>query len=211
MHEYHKIPTVFKRDPETKFRTLVEGEFATPELEFLQFNHWTFTEKVDGTNIRIMWQPTGGITFGGKTDNIQLPSGLVARLSNHLDPHAFADTFDSEACLYGEGYGRKIQKGGGNYSATQDFVLFDVKIGVWWLERSNVEDIAEKLGLRCVPIYADGTLSDMVDLVKIGVKSAWGDFPAEGLVARPTVFLMSRSGSRIITKLKAKDFRRETG
>jgi len=40
----------------------------------------------------------------------------------------------------------KIQKGGGNYIADGvDFVLFDVWINGIWLERENVEDIAEKL------------------------------------------------------------------
>ena len=36
---------------------------------------------------------------------------------------------DGAAVLYGEGYGAKIQKGGGNYRADQDFVLFDVRVG----------------------------------------------------------------------------------
>jgi len=50
MNKYHKISTVFKRDPENNFKTLLFGEFATPELEYLQDNMWVFTEKVDGTN-----------------------------------------------------------------------------------------------------------------------------------------------------------------
>lgn len=33
-----------------------------------------------------------------------------------------AEVFGCDACLYGEGYGAKIQKGGGNYRADQDFV-----------------------------------------------------------------------------------------
>ena len=48
MKEYHKIKTVFKRDPVTKFKTLLEGEFASPEFEYLKNNEWIFTEKVDG-------------------------------------------------------------------------------------------------------------------------------------------------------------------
>ncbi len=210
MNEYHKIPTVFKRNPDTKFRTLIEGEYATPELVYLCFNQWLFTEKVDGTNIRVIWQPETGLTFGGKTDNAQIPAHLTNRLNEmFLDKgDTFATTFDDTACLYGEGYGAKIQKGGGNYSDTQEFVLFDVKVGDWWLEQSDVADVAEKLGLRVVPTYGEGSLPRMVDLVKAGITSAWGDFPAEGLVARPRVSLTARNGNRIIAKLKTKDFRK---
>jgi hypothetical protein len=208
MQKYHKIPTVFKRDPDTKFRTLLEGEYATPELEFLRFNQWRLTEKVDGTNIRVMWQPGVGITFGGKTDKAQIPAHLVNRLNEMFSDKAsvFADAFDHPVCLYGEGYGAKIQKGGENYSKTQEFVLFDVKIGDCWLGWEDVVRVAGKLELITVPVYDIGPLSEMVDVVRTGITSAWGDFQAEGLVARPLVSLMTRHGSRIITKLKTRDF-----
>ncbi|MBU1082564.1 MAG: hypothetical protein KKB59_18905, partial [Spirochaetes bacterium] len=49
MQKYHKIQTVFKRDPETKFKTLLIGDFALPEFEYLKNNLWVYTEKVDGT------------------------------------------------------------------------------------------------------------------------------------------------------------------
>ena len=206
MDEYPKIPTLFKRDPDTKFRTLIEDSYAMPELAYLRFNQWLLTEKVNGTNIRVMWRATTGLTFGGKTDNAQIPTHLANRLNEMFQAKEFAAVFDEDACLYGEGYGAKIQKGGGNYSATQEFVLFDVKVGDWWLERPDVEDVAEKLGLRCVPVYARGPLLMMVNIVRGGFKSCWGDFPAEGLVARPAVFLVARNGSRVIAKLKTKDF-----
>lgn len=209
MKKYHKIPTVFKRDPNTNFRTLIEGEYATPELEYLRFNDWLFTEKVDGTNIRAMWHQETGVTFGGKSDNSQIPAHLVNRLNKIFSGKAnvFARTFDGPVCLYGEGYGAKIQKGGGNYSDTQEFVLFDVKIGDWWLEWEDVVDVADKLELHTVPVYGIGPLPKMIDVVKAGITSAWGDFQAEGLVARPRVALMTRHGNRIVTKLKTKDFR----
>ena len=34
----------------------------------------------------------------------------------------------------------------------------------------------------------------------------WGEFQAEGIVARPRVTLFSRNGERIITKVKCRDF-----
>lgn len=207
MQEYHKIQTVFKRDPETKFKTLLEGEYSWPEFEFLSGNEWVFTEKVDGTNIRVMFDGEQ-ITFGGKTDRAQIPGPLVTRLNERFLPQlaTFKTLFSDNVCLYGEGYGAKVQKGGGNYRQDQDFVLFDVKIGDWWLQRRDVEDIAEKVGLDTVPIIGRGTLLEMVEQTRPGFSSIWGDFMAEGIVARPAIELKTRSGQRIITKIKCKDF-----
>ena len=209
MKTYHKIQTVFKRDPETKFKTLLENDYSLPEFEYLKNNEWIFTEKVDGTNIRIMFQD-GKITFGGKTDQAQIPNQLINKLNEKILPqlNKFIEIFNNtEVCLYGEGYGAKIQKGGGNYRTDQDFVLFDIKIGHWWLKREDVEDIANKLNLDIVPIIGSGSLEEMVEYVKTGFNSKWGNFKAEGIVARPKNELLARNGRRIITKLKHKDFR----
>jgi len=204
MKEYHKIQTVFKRDPQTKFKTLLEGEFSLPCFDFLKDNRWVFTEKVDGTNIRVMLQD--GLTFGGKTDRAQIPATLVERLYQRFTEEGLRAQFPDGVCLYGEGYGARIQKGGDNYRQDQDFVLFDVKVGDWWLERSSVEDVATALGIDVVPVIGVGTLADMVERCRTGIKSQWGDFAAEGIVARPAVELKTRSGDRIITKLKTRDF-----
>jgi len=209
MKTYHKIQTVFKRDPETKFKTLLENDYSLPEFEYLKNNKWIFTEKVDGTNIRIMFQDSK-ITFGGKTDRAEIPNKLVNRLNEKILPliDKFVEIFnDADVCLYGEGYGAKIQKGGGNYRADQDFVLFDIKIGHWWLKREDVEDIANKLNLDIVPIIGSGSLEELVEYVKTGFNSKWGEFIAEGIVARPENELLARNGDRIITKLKHKDFK----
>jgi hypothetical protein len=215
MKEYSKIQTVYLRDPETNFKRLLIGQYALPAFEYLANNEWVFTEKVDGTNIRVMmdaYHEDGkkfGITFGGKTDNAQIPAALAARLEQrfHADEQRvkLQEMFPSGACLYGEGYGAKIQSGG-NYRPDQDFVLFDVKIGDWWLERRNVEDIAGKLGLDVVPIIERGTLPQMVEMARSGFKSTWGDFVAEGIVARPACELVTRNGDRLITKIKHRDF-----
>lgn len=208
MEEYYKIQTVFKRDPENRYKTLLHGDYSIPEFEFLKDNEWVFTEKVDGTNIRVIYA-TDGIEFRGKTDRAQLPSELIKRLNERFLPQlkTFESGFsDGGVCLYGEGYGLKIQAGG-KYRQDQDFVLFDVKIGGWWLQRKDVEDIAVQFGLDVVPIIGSGTLLDMVKKTQVGFNSIWGEFKAEGIVARPATELRTRSGSRLITKIKHKDFR----
>lgn len=214
MEQYHKIQSLFKRDQKGK---MLFDKYSLPEFEYLKNNLWEFTEKVDGTNIRIMYS-NGELSFGGKTDNAQIPTKLVNRLNELFKVQYFYSLFQAieqddgweypEVCLYGEGYGAKIQAGGGNYNPTGvSFVLFDVKIGGWWLKREDVEDIAKKLGIEVVPIIGVGDLATMELFCREGFKSQWGDFIAEGIVARPTVELRDRAGHRIITKLKYKDFK----
>lgn len=207
MKEYHKIQTVWHRDPATNHKTLLEGKWSEPEFEYLAGNDWEFTEKVDGTNIRVILDD-GRINFGGKTDNASLPASLVTRLESrfHTQRDRLIEMFPSGVCLYGEGYGPRIQKGGGNYRADQDFVLFDVLVAGWWLARESLVDIADKLGLDLVPAIGCGTLWEMVQAARVGFQSQWGSFVAEGIVARPVVELRSRAGARIITKIKHRDF-----
>jgi len=205
--EYHKIENIFNRDMESKEKKLIEGDFKREEFQYLQANNWVWTEKVDGTNIRIMLND-GQLQYGGRTDRASIPTNLLIYLSQTLGPQldTMKKMFSEGVCLYGEGYGKKIQKGGHLYSDTQKFVLFDARIGSWWLKREDVCNIAESLTLDIVPMVGIGTLWEAVHKVKDGLKSSWGDFPAEGIVARPAVEVKNRDGSRIITKIKCRDF-----
>jgi len=211
--EYHKIQTVFNRNPDTKYKTLLMNEWSRPEFEYLANNQWTWQEKIDGTNIRVQVNELGQIKFGGRTDNSQIPATLVNKLHD-LFPYEKvntvfrADCFNDNVILYGEGFGAKIQKGGGNYiSDGVDFILFDVLVDNWWLKREDVEDIAEKLEIRVVPIVGTGTLYEAVKVIQAKkTNSVYGDFLCEGFVMRPAVELKDRAGKRIITKIKHKDF-----
>jgi len=204
MKEYHKIETLLNRDEKTFKVKLYEWRLS--EFEYLKDCQWFFTEKVDGTNIRVMW--TGSkVEFGGKTDNAQIPATLVVKLQELFPVSKFQGVFPDPICLYGEGYGAKIQKGGGNYIPTGvDFVLFDIKIGDWWLQRKDIDDIAQKLGVKIVPTIGAGTLFQAIETTQRGFNSQWGNFGAEGIVVRPSVELNTRSGHRIIGKIKTKDF-----
>lgn len=208
MKSYPKIKTVFKREKKKPFK-VIEGDWSLSEFEYLRCAEWEFTEKINGTNIRVMFNGID-LKFGGRTDNAQIPKFLLEKLTEKFKTTQFVDVFGFggvKVCLYGEGYGAKIQKGGGNYiSDGVDFILFDVLIDDWWLERENIEDIAEKLGIDVVPIVNYGPLDKAIRLVKNGLESRWGNFEAEGLVMKPKVGLRTKRGDRIITKIKRKDF-----
>ena len=205
MKPYHKIQTVYKRDPSTKFKTLLDGEYSLPEFEYLAECEWVFTEKVDGTNIRI-WNLDSDPIFHGRTDKAQIPPMLQKSLEDTFCPVAGHDSM-ANLTLYGEGYGEKIQNGG-KYTGGNKFVLFDVYSTEHsiWLERYNVEKIAASLGIEVAPIIRTGTLNDMIHDAYCGIQSTWGDFMAEGYVARPKTELRTRNGDRVITKIKCKDF-----
>jgi hypothetical protein len=228
---------------------MIRGDWTTPELEYLANNQWEFTEKVDGTNIRVELRLTDGgnvvAAYRGRTDNAQIPKPLLEYLEEtfptvplwrrdisrpayeprHKDLGTWMINSEIDhVILFGEGYGPNIQ-GGGKYREDTSFVLFDVKIGDWWLSRENVDDVACKLGIESVPVIGSGTLHDAVDIVSSGItfdhngvvqrwytsivgglESRWGPFEAEGIVARPVVPLFDRKGQRIITKIKSVDF-----
>ena len=206
MTEYHKIPTMFKRNPETKFKTLILNDYATDELLHLSDIDWMFTEKIDGTNIRVIYED-GKVEFRGKTDNSQIPSKLYKVLSDKFTAEKMAESFDGDVCLYGEGYGDGIQKGGCYIPDGMDFILFDVKVGKWWLTLDNVIKVAIKLEIKNVPYIGIGTLVEAFNKTQVGFSSMLGKCMAEGIVMRPAVDLFDRAGNRIIAKIKHKDFK----
>ena len=208
MKEYNKIETVYERDMNGT-KKLIEGKFRNETVEFLANNKWAFTEKIDGTNIRIYWDGHK-ITFGGRTERAQIPSHLVNRLSdmflNNETEELFEQKFgEREVILFGEGYGIKIQNGGA-YRSDVGFILFDVMIGDNYQSRESVEDIAKCFNLEIVPIIMFGTIQEAVDFVKTKPNSTIGTAKMEGLVGRPVVEMRDRCGNRIIVKIKVCDF-----
>lgn len=207
LKEYHKIETLFERDEKTK--KLIEGKFRKEEIEYLKDNKWQFTEKIDGTNIRIHWDGHK-VNFYGRTDRAQIPADLTNRLvelfGGETNEQLFEQKFgETEVILFGEGYGEKIQNGG-EYRKGQDFILFDVMIADNYQLRESVKDIAEYFGIDIVPIIMEGTLQEAVNYVKTKPKSKIGTADSEGLVGRPEIELQDRCGKRIIVKVKVRDF-----
>jgi ATP-dependent RNA circularization protein (DNA/RNA ligase family) len=208
MIEYNKINSIFKRDMTKPNNPFIIGEYACLEFQYLKDNQWEFTEKVDGTNIRVIYRD-GKVEFAGKTDRAEIPKHLIAKLISLFTCEKMIGVFGTtDVCLYGEGFGYKIQgKVGVDYLQNNvDFYLFDVKIGQWWLKRVDVEEIAQKLGILAPVVVGYGNIDDAIWFVKKGFKSRFGTADAEGLVLRPTIELLSRNGERIITKVKHRDF-----
>jgi len=224
--EYPKLNTLFKRytkddaprpcdvgkvDPST---------YRSPELGALAPTtyRWNVEEKVNGMNIRVMWD-ADGLRFGGRTDKALLPAELVNHLQATFTEGAMQDAFEhspNSVVLFGEGYGPGIQKGGTYRKEGQRFCLFDVL--VWnpishgtWLDREAVASVAEELGVVAAPYLGMFTAAEAVELVHDGLPSNLAArcalaAQAEGVVARAEPLLLDRHGRRIMFKLKHKDF-----
>lgn len=221
MAEYQKIQTLFKRDERN---IIIPDQFTYPEFEVLKDLKWECTEKIDGTNIRIELESSGNpedgiiMSFKGRTDKAVIPEHLLTKLNWLFDREHLMEvlnitdeTQDCNITLYGEGYGAKIQKGVNYISNDVNFILFDVKIGKWWLDRESIKDIANKLGINVVPLMGYMTIPEAIEYVKKGFKSTIAenkDYDAEGLVLKAPCGLLKRDGERLITKIKTVDFRK---
>ena len=168
MIKYNKIETLYKRDMDGT-KKLLEGEFRNSTVEFLKDNIWQFTEKIDGTNIRIFWDGHT-VTYGGRTDEADIPSHLVNHLNSVFGTSEAEQIFEEKfgetpVIIFGEGYGPKIQKGG-SYRSDVSFIMFDMLISGNYQSRASVEDVARAFGVDVVPIIFEGTLQEGVDFVK---------------------------------------------
>lgn len=231
MAEYQKIQTLFKRDEKN---IIIPSMFTLPEFEYLKDCKWEATEKIDGTNMRVeltpefkdvetqpgTWTEDVNIKFEfkGRTDKAEIPKHLLEKMQSLFDEDKLIEYFYpkgkedfSKVTLYGEGYGMKIQKGGNYIKNDVDFILFDVRVGNWWLSREACEKIASDFNLKIVPIIGYMTLQEAIDFVKKGFKSTIAenkDYDAEGLVLKTPYGLKLRNGERLITKIKTCDFQK---
>ena len=211
MFKYPKIETLFERDENFKVTDKIRLS------EFENIKNWLITEKIDGTNIRIIFDKTcdDPLDIRGRTDNAQIPPFLLKELHKMFQVEKIAEIFDgaNKVCLYGEGYGAKIQKGGGNYNKGNSFRLFDIWIDGCWLEWDSVEEIAKQLGVKTVPVIAKTDLKAAIYMVECGnlfsaVSLVEGEVghKAEGIVARAYPTMLFRRGNPIKWKLKVKDY-----
>lgn len=208
--KYPKINTLWKRDEKDKFNIIV-GDYSCDE--FASISKWHITEKIDGTNIRILYNGEEPI-FYGRTDEAQIPPFLLECLKKTFTKDILSKQFPEAKdgiLLYGEGYGNKIQSAGKKYRKDNSFILFDANIGGWWLEPGKVKQLAKELGIDYVPeLRVVNSIQEAIDYLKEKHKSkiSQEELTAEGIVARSYPLMLFRDGSPIMWKLKVKDYTR---
>lgn len=227
--EYPKIQTLWKRNEKG---VIIPGDYS--RLEFRNIKWWHITEKIDGMNIRIVyknsldgWKPI--INFFGRHDKAVIPKELMHYLESvftvELFQHYFPDV--RYMCLFGEGYGYKIQKNGHHYTPNQEFILFDVFIDGWWLKQDTVTEIADYLKIPRVPvlgIWSRSRAEDFIDPRTSVSKSQFDTFinidniplslasiepkQIEGIICRSHPLMLFRNKTPVQFKLKVKDYQR---
>lgn len=113
--------------------------------------------------------------------------------------------------IYGEYFGNGIQKCGGRYSDTNDFMVFDIDRQGWWLPKDMRDEYCKELGLKTVPFIGINTLEEFENMVIAGfeTKVEGAKDPTlieEGIVAKPLIPVRDERGSRIIVKIKYCDY-----
>lgn len=203
---YPKFYAPYKRKKDSKYLDLTQ-----PREELLPYmndkTRWWVSEKLDGTNTRIIWDGYK-VDVKGRTSSSQL-QGYQNELLRELiqnDNYKFDETFGTqEVTIYGEAFGGKIQKN--PHGVEPQFMVFDINIDGIWLDYQSVEKISKNLGLK----YNDHVLFDswdkVIDIFKDMKKGRdESDEYFEGLVAVPAHMPLTRLGERVITKIKVADF-----
>lgn len=213
---YPKIDTLFNRLPNFKVDV---GDVRVPELA--QIATWYVTEKIDGTNVRIVFERVDdallNVQIRGRTDDAQLNPDLlnvVAEIAQRVSPVArdvMAKHSLSSLVLHGEGYGPKIGHVGARYAPTHNFALFDVAANGRWLDVGQVAELAQRATLTTVPtLGTDVDVPSVVRTVASGFHSVLAEdqtLLAEGVVCRTWYPLYDRRGNRLIFKLKTRDLK----
>lgn len=124
--EYPKTYNPHKRNG----KYMVEDVWTSDELKYLSNIPFHWTEKLDGTNLRVIYTPVlQTVEVRGRTDNAQLHPDLIANTLKLFDIDLLNTlNFTSQVIFFGEGVGPGIQKNGAKYSNEKTFVGFDIYI-----------------------------------------------------------------------------------
>ena len=212
--KYAKFSSPFVKD--AKFKNTTELNQSLPN------GNWILTEKIDGTNIRII------ITKPDEKGNRDVLIGSRQLILNENDKGSkpffnclsevnlnkikeYFEDIDSTIVIYGEGYGAGIQRGG-MYSPKKNFRVFDIRIGKAYQDFAFVEKVCIDNKLNIVPIFGntdvisyDGCVTDLINFNTTLINEGDGGKP-EGLVYKFEPVLLNKYGERLIFKVKFKDF-----
>lgn len=206
--EFDKIKCIFKRNPVTK---KVTQEFSSEMFEVLKdCPYWEFTEKIDGTNIRVHWDGHK-FNFYGRTDKSDIPKKLLSKLeeifiNDYMEEKMEELVGNKECIIFGEGYGDGIQKCGKDYIEDgNDFIVFDIIVDGEYVD--DYRSFCNAIGLKFVPVIFTGDLEDGFVYVRRGHKSEIGSCEFEGLVGRLPNCIRDKDGNVIRIKIKVKDMK----
>jgi ATP-dependent RNA circularization protein (DNA/RNA ligase family) len=214
-HNYPKITSPFKRT-DAKSKTVNVDVWFDDYAKFFGENGLPFyaTEKVDGTNLNIVYDGNH-IQYTGHTDKTVWDPEVEEWIKSKFQTPEFEQICEQlfgehEIKLCGELIGPKIQS---NFYKLEDykFILFDIHnntTNAWW-SREKVEQIAKELNLDIVPVIGEttDTLRGWVNYLHNYkfISKFNNDVEIEGFVVRPLMEILKANGERVIYKIKIND------
>lgn len=187
----------------------IENSYRNYHDTFALFRECYALEKIHGTSAHIAWKD-GQIRFfsgGEKHEN------FVKLFDAEKLKAGFEAIGHPEVVIFGEAYGGKQQGQSWRYGKTLKFVAFDVKVGDYWLDVPNANQIVEKMGLEFVHWVRVSTDLAVLDAERDAPSEqarrngVEGDQPREGVVLRPIKEFHDNGGGRIISKHKRSEER----
>lgn len=190
--------------------------------------NWVIQEKIEGMNMSIVVDPSRQhlpeltsdfqpnpfykkLDLRGRTTATDYDFSKVELPSYDEFVEALEINQGAKYILFGELCGGGIQREW--YFEKPTFVLFDVQyvseFNTFFMESDVVQNMAEKIGLRSVPILevVDYMVDDKAKLEKLITKSLINpSVNAEGIVAKPMYEMVDKFGERIVYKTRYAHF-----
>ncbi len=171
--------------------------------DILLFKECYALEKVHGTSAFIKWEQGKPINFH---------AGCVShdKFIQLFDEAKLTALFESmgheHVKVHGEAYGGKVQGMSSTYGPHVNFIVFDIRVGHFWLSVLDMEKVAQTLGFEVVPYRRIPTTIEALDQARdepseVAFRRGCGsDKKREGVVLRPLIELTKNNGRRIIVK-----------
>lgn len=162
-----------------------------------------------------------------------LERGYIRKIGEHTlhgepfdDPNAVVvedftvneeNTLPKMFTIYGEGYGKGIQKAGPHYIKNGvSFIAFDVKVTEkngqsTYLNKPQRDAILDEIGIPKVVDMEPMTIDEAIEFVKKGFDDPIAEekgFKAEGLILKTPDGLLRKNGERLCVKIKYMDFQK---
>lgn len=172
--------------------------------DILLFKECYALEKIHGTSAHITWKD-GKVTFfsGGEKH-----ANFIKLFDEEKLKAGFEAIGHPEVVVFGEAYGGSQQRQAWRYGKELKFVAFDVKVGEYWLDVPNADQVVTRMGLEFVHWRKVSTDLEQLDAERDAASAqatrngVEGFQPREGVVLRPVREFRDNGGHRLISKHK---------
>ncbi len=182
--------------------------------DVLLFKEVYAMEKIHGTSAHISWKagPLPGDPYKMSFFSGGEPHANFIKLFDEAALRPNFEKVGQDVIIFGEAYGGKCQGMSATYGKALKFIVFDVKIGDYWLDVDAMDRFATGMGLEVVAYKRIPATQEAVDAERDAdstqaIRNGCGPGKKrEGIVIRPLIELRKNNSDRVISKHKRDDF-----